>query len=162
MVFKMLPTADAPMDEHKAAQHICTFQAQQTPCNAPVDLHTFNSSKQVQISFNRKRTRRSSMEGEELGQVLGVGEHCSRLDCRQVDFLPFKCDCCSRIYCLEHRSYSAHACPLAGSKDTTVIVCPICAKSVRLAPSQDANAVFDAHTRTDCDPDNYARVLRMR
>lgn len=95
---------------------------------------------------------------EDLGQVLSIGEHCSVSHCGQVDFLPFKCDCCNRIFCLEHRSYAAHACPNSGSKETTVIVCPICAKSVRMTSGQDPNALFEQHTRTDCDPANYDRV----
>jgi hypothetical protein len=32
-----------------------------------------------------------------------------------VDFLPFTCDCCSNVFCLEHRSYDAHRCPKAGA-----------------------------------------------
>ncbi|KAG2453069.1 hypothetical protein HYH02_002402 [Chlamydomonas schloesseri] len=95
---------------------------------------------------------------EDLGQVLSIGEHCSVSHCGQVDFLPFKCDCCNRVFCLEHRSYAAHACPSSGSKESTVIVCPICAKSVRMTPGTDPNALFEQHTRTDCDPANYDRV----
>ncbi|EFJ44181.1 hypothetical protein VOLCADRAFT_45245, partial [Volvox carteri f. nagariensis] len=87
-----------------------------------------------------------------------IGDHCSVEDCGQIDFLPFKCDCCNRTFCLEHRSYVAHSCPNAGAKETTVIVCPICAKGMRLKPGQDPSEAFDVHQRTDCDPANYDRV----
>ncbi|GIL62998.1 hypothetical protein Vafri_17155 [Volvox africanus] len=100
----------------------------------------------------------SPVQVEELGQVLDVGDHCSVDHCRQLDFLPFRCDGCNRIFCLEHRSYVAHSCPNACAKETTVIVCPICAKSVHLKPGQEPNEAFDVHQRTDCDPTNYDKV----
>ena len=31
--------------------------------------------------------------------LLGLGEHCAVQECRQIDFLPFTCDCCKRVYC---------------------------------------------------------------
>ncbi|XP_078396784.1 AN1-type zinc finger protein 1 isoform X3 [Cetorhinus maximus] len=41
---------------------------------------------------------------------LEVGQQCEVQHCRQLDFLPFVCDGCSGIYCLEHRSKDAHHC----------------------------------------------------
>lgn len=34
-----------------------------------------------------------------MGTLLipDLGEHCSRADCGQVDFLPFKCDGCAEV-----------------------------------------------------------------
>ena len=97
-------------------------------------------------------------EGAEAADLMAIGNHCSVGICGQLDFLPFTCDCCQRVFCLEHRSYGAHACPKAGSKSMEVIVCPLCAKAVRLAAGQDANSAFEVHSRTDCDPTNYAKV----
>ncbi|XP_057353916.1 AN1-type zinc finger protein 1 isoform X3 [Manis pentadactyla] len=42
---------------------------------------------------------------------LDVGQHCQVEHCRQRDFLPFVCDGCSGIFCLEHRSRESHSCP---------------------------------------------------
>ncbi|XP_007185171.1 AN1-type zinc finger protein 1 isoform X2 [Balaenoptera acutorostrata] len=42
---------------------------------------------------------------------LDVGRHCQVEQCRQRDFLPFVCDGCSGIFCLEHRSRESHSCP---------------------------------------------------
>ncbi|XP_005381776.1 PREDICTED: AN1-type zinc finger protein 1 isoform X1 [Chinchilla lanigera] len=42
---------------------------------------------------------------------LDVGQHCQVESCRQRDFLPFVCDGCSGIFCLEHRSKESHDCP---------------------------------------------------
>nr|XP_015093180.1 AN1-type zinc finger protein 1 isoform X2 [Vicugna pacos] len=42
---------------------------------------------------------------------LDIGQHCQVEHCRQRDFLPFVCDGCSGIFCLEHRSRESHGCP---------------------------------------------------
>lgn len=90
--------------------------------------------------------------------LMGLGQHCSVPDCQQIDFLPFTCDCCTNVFCLDHRTYTAHKCPKAGNKQTEVIVCPMCAKAIKLTVGQDPNLAFEAHTREGCDPTNYARV----
>ncbi|XP_044513861.1 AN1-type zinc finger protein 1 isoform X1 [Gracilinanus agilis] len=41
---------------------------------------------------------------------LDIGQHCQVEHCRQKDFLPFVCDGCSGIFCLEHRSRESHGC----------------------------------------------------
>ncbi|XP_067568078.1 AN1-type zinc finger protein 1 isoform X1 [Pseudorca crassidens] len=41
---------------------------------------------------------------------LDIGRHCQVEQCRQRDFLPFVCDGCSGIFCLEHRSRESHSC----------------------------------------------------
>ncbi|XP_053103168.1 AN1-type zinc finger protein 1 isoform X4 [Hemicordylus capensis] len=41
---------------------------------------------------------------------LEIGQHCGIEQCRQLDFLPFVCDGCSGVFCLEHRSRTAHDC----------------------------------------------------
>ena len=99
----------------------------------------------------------------------------------QNDFLPFVCDCCKQTFCLEHRTYRAHSCSQADHAEPTTIVCPLCAKAVRLTSHEDPNEVFARHTETvsmlcarwltasrsceqasdsqdDCDPGNYARI----
>ncbi|KAJ8419174.1 hypothetical protein AAFF_G00006730 [Aldrovandia affinis] len=42
---------------------------------------------------------------------LDIGKHCSIGSCSQKDFLPFVCDCCSGVFCIEHRSLESHSCP---------------------------------------------------
>lgn len=76
---------------------------------------------------------------------MDVGAHCSMPACRQVDFLPFSCDCCAGVFCLDHRSYDAHECPRAGVKDRRVLQCPLCQATVRWTAEQDVNAVWEAH-----------------
>jgi hypothetical protein len=99
-------------------------------------------------------------EAQQAADLLGIGRHCSVPECFQLDFLPFVCDCCSKVYCLDHRTYAAHACPASGSKQLEVVVCPLCAQGVHMRPGQDPNEAFNAHVTTPgaCDPANYGRV----
>uniref|UniRef100_A0A0D6R603 AN1-type domain-containing protein n=1 Tax=Araucaria cunninghamii TaxID=56994 RepID=A0A0D6R603_ARACU len=89
-----------------------------------------------------------------------LGKHCNVEDCKLVDFLPFTCDRCQQVFCLEHRTYSKHQCPNANEHDVTVLVCPMCAKGVRLVPNEDPNITWESHIRTDCDPTNYDKVMK--
>ncbi|XP_047066201.1 zinc finger AN1 and C2H2 domain-containing stress-associated protein 16-like [Lolium rigidum] len=91
-----------------------------------------------------------------------LGRHCSVGDCHQIDFLPFTCDRCEYVFCLQHRSYTSHKCPVANNKDVTVVICPLCAKGVRLNPNEDANITWEAHVNTDCDPSNYQRATKKK
>uniref|UniRef100_K3WTA0 AN1-type domain-containing protein n=1 Tax=Globisporangium ultimum (strain ATCC 200006 / CBS 805.95 / DAOM BR144) TaxID=431595 RepID=K3WTA0_GLOUD len=78
---------------------------------------------------------------------MDIGAHCSVGACNQVDFLPFTCDCCKSVFCLHHRTYDAHECPLAGSKDRRVITCPLCSASLHWTLEQDVNIVWEDHVR---------------
>ncbi|XP_059668419.1 zinc finger AN1 and C2H2 domain-containing stress-associated protein 16 [Cornus florida] len=91
-----------------------------------------------------------------------LGKHCSVEDCQQIDFLPFTCDCCHQVFCLEHRSYNKHQCPKGNKHDVTVVVCPLCAKGVRLIHNQDPNITWELHVNTDCDPSNYEKATKKR
>ncbi|XP_054479207.1 AN1-type zinc finger protein 1 [Anoplopoma fimbria] len=41
---------------------------------------------------------------------IDIGKHCQIDSCSQNDFLPFVCELCSGVFCLEHRSREAHLC----------------------------------------------------
>lgn len=86
---------------------------------------------------------------------LDIGKHCQIDSCNQKDFLPFVCDLCSGVFCLEHRSREAHSCSVepvkresqaaGGStsypcsfqdcrgKEVLPVVCPHCEKHFCLA-----------------------------
>ncbi|XP_057982115.1 zinc finger AN1 and C2H2 domain-containing stress-associated protein 16 [Malania oleifera] len=91
-----------------------------------------------------------------------LGKHCFVDDCKQIDFLPFTCDRCRKVFCLEHRSYFQHHCPHANREDSTVVICPLCAKGVRLIPDEDPNITWESHVNTDCDPSNYERATKKK
>ncbi|OQR98955.1 hypothetical protein ACHHYP_07410 [Achlya hypogyna] len=86
---------------------------------------------------------------------LDIGEHCARPGCNQKDFLPFPCDCCGGVFCLEHRTYDGHECPKAGAKDARAITCPLCRATIPLTGDMDENAVWETHARTTCKPEQY-------
>ena len=67
-----------------------------------------------------------------------------------------------QVLCLEHRSYSRHSCPKANQQDITVIICPLCASSVRLLPNEDPNTTWQVHASTSCDPSNYQKTTKKR
>ncbi|CAI9099963.1 OLC1v1036866C1 [Oldenlandia corymbosa var. corymbosa] len=91
-----------------------------------------------------------------------LGKHCSVEDCRQIDFLPFTCDSCQQVFCLDHRSYGRHQCPNANKNDVTVVICPLCAKGVRLIPDENPNITWESHVNIECDPTNYDKVTKKR
>lgn len=94
------------------------------------------------------------MANSETADLMDVGQHCAHVECRQLDFLPFKCQRCSKVYCLEHRVCGCT------SESKQVVVCPLCARAVIISPGEDVELVFDRHTRSDCDPSHYDRVHR--
>ncbi|KAL6523250.1 AAA ATPase-like protein [Orobanche gracilis] len=91
-----------------------------------------------------------------------LGKHCSVDDCRQIDFLPFTCDCCRRVFCLDHRSYNKHKCPKADKHDITVVICPLCARGVRLIPEENPNITWESHVNIECNPSNYEQATKKR
>ena len=44
-----------------------------------------------------------------------VGKHCQYEYCNQLDFLPFLCQSCTKTFCLDHRSETAHRCANPGA-----------------------------------------------
>ncbi|KAJ4961365.1 hypothetical protein NE237_021275 [Protea cynaroides] len=84
-----------------------------------------------------------------------LGRHCQHEDCHQLDFLPFECDGCRKVFCSEHRSYRSHECPKSDHKSRKVVVCEICSVSIETTGSneEDEKVVLEKHERSgDCDP----------
>jgi hypothetical protein len=67
-----------------------------------------------------------------------------------------------KVYCLDHRSYMKHDCPKGNRGDVTVVICPLCAKGVRLNPDEDPNITWEKHVNTDCDPSNYEKAVKKK
>ncbi|KAK9921874.1 hypothetical protein M0R45_030368 [Rubus argutus] len=91
-----------------------------------------------------------------------LGKHCFVVECQQIDFLPFTCDSCHKVFCLEHRSYIKHNCPKGDKQNVTVVICPLCAKGVHLIPDEDPNITWERHVNTDCDPSNYEKATKKK
>ncbi|KAL1232622.1 AN1-type zinc finger protein 2B [Trichinella spiralis] len=82
-----------------------------------------------------------------------LGEHCSYPLCRRLDFLPIKCDECSKLFCKDHYEYSRHACPFAGRKDCCLPVCPLCSQSVSCPRDFPPDVAVSEHIDRDCQSD---------
>ena len=39
-----------------------------------------------------------------------IGDQCDQANCRQLDFLPVKCDGCKNKFCAQHWTYQGHNC----------------------------------------------------
>lgn len=78
------------------------------------------------------------------------GAHCAVAACNQQDFLPFTCDCCSRVFCKEHFKYADHNCEKALDKDSRALVCMVCEQGVKVVPGEDPNETLDRHMRNGC------------
>jgi predicted nucleic acid binding AN1-type Zn finger protein len=89
-------------------------------------------------------------EKERIEAFPDLGAHCDDPNCNQLDFLPFECDGCGKVFCTEHRTYLDHGCAKAADQGRTLI-CESC--GVERTPGQDDWAVLDVHTRSRrCDP----------
>ncbi|CAN0857506.1 Zinc finger AN1 domain-containing stress-associated protein 12 [Linum grandiflorum] len=84
-----------------------------------------------------------------------LGRHCQHQECHQLDFLPFECDGCQQVFCLEHRSYKAHTCPKSDHNSRKVVVCEICSTSIETTGfgRGDEKAILEKHEKSgECDP----------
>ncbi|KAF2356800.1 Zinc finger AN1-type [Trinorchestia longiramus] len=79
-----------------------------------------------------------------------IGEHCSEVACRQLDFLPFTCSLCKKIYCLQHHKVSAHDCTEARTVDVQVPVCPLCDQAVPAPRGQPPDIAISRHLDDNC------------
>ncbi|PAA70193.1 hypothetical protein BOX15_Mlig021700g1, partial [Macrostomum lignano] len=86
-----------------------------------------------------------------------LGQHCADQSCKQLDFLPLRCDLCQNVYCKLHFAYASHSCPLAYKKENQVPACPLCSRPIPVAPGEDANAVVGRHMDTDCNSEPAQR-----
>lgn len=79
-----------------------------------------------------------------------VGKNCSLESCNKFDFLPVKCDACSKFFCLEHMKYADHNCSEGNARDVQVSVCPLCNKLIPYRPGEHPDEILDAHLDADC------------
>eukprot|EP01053_Blabericola_migrator_P005769 Blabericola_migrator_1__5768@NODE_2921_length_2208_cov_64_448856_g1831_i0_p2_GENE_NODE_2921_length_2208_cov_64_448856_g1831_i0NODE_2921_length_2208_cov_64_448856_g1831_i0_p2_ORF_typecomplete_len182_score21_74zfAN1/PF01428_16/1_1e13zfAN1/PF01428_16/7_9e02zfAN1/PF01428_16/1_7e06Transp_Tc5_C/PF04236_15/0_0093Transp_Tc5_C/PF04236_15/4_8e02Transp_Tc5_C/PF04236_15/3zfC5HC2/PF02928_16/0_42zfC5HC2/PF02928_16/2_9e03zfC5HC2/PF02928_16/0_017DUF2180/PF09947_9/0_19DUF2180/PF09947_9/0_23DUF2180/PF09947_9/1_2e len=82
------------------------------------------------------------------------GAHCEVSYCRTLDFLPFTCEFCKKVFCVEHFQPESHECASKEylATDKRVVVCPVCDKALRLTAADDPDQVWNAHNASgDCD-----------
>ncbi|EEF44945.1 zinc finger AN1 domain-containing stress-associated protein 12 [Ricinus communis] len=84
-----------------------------------------------------------------------LGKHCQHSECNQLDFLPFQCNRCQKVFCLEHRSYKSHECTKPDQNSRKVVVCEICSSSIETTGrnEDDEKLILEKHVSSgDCDP----------
>lgn len=86
-------------------------------------------------------------------ELPSIGSHCSDPFCRQLDFLPIKCDACEKQFCKNHIRYEDHKCESAYKKDVQVPVCPLCNKPVPVPRGEVADIKVGEHIDRDCQSD---------
>eukprot|EP00163_Fabomonas_tropica_P002507 TRINITY_DN1191_c0_g1_i1.p1 TRINITY_DN1191_c0_g1~~TRINITY_DN1191_c0_g1_i1.p1 ORF type:complete len:387 (+),score=79.50 TRINITY_DN1191_c0_g1_i1:1130-2290(+) len=89
-----------------------------------------------------------------------IGRHCGVKDCKQLDFLPFKCEGCKVDFCHEHRKFDDHTCPKKPDNNRIAPQCPLCQKYLAMDLTQTYDAIVDAHISSGCQ-DVKAKKLRV-
>jgi len=90
-----------------------------------------------------------------------LGKHCSESFCRQIDFLPVKCDACQKVFCSDHFTYTSHQCPSAYKKDVQVPVCPLCSSPVPMKRGDMPDIAVSAHIDNDCKSDPAVKKRKI-
>ncbi|KAF9193330.1 zinc finger, AN1-type domain [Haplosporangium sp. Z 767] len=86
-------------------------------------------------------------------ELPSIGKHCSDATCSQLDFLPFTCQYCKKIYCQDHWRLEGHNCPnkdKATQQDQRVPICPLCDKPVPVKKGEDPNLRMEQHISAGC------------
>lgn len=82
-----------------------------------------------------------------------LGKHCSQSTCKQLDFLPVKCDACEKVFCKEHVLYHNHNCDASYKKDVQVPVCPLCNQPIPVNRGEQPDIKVGEHIDRDCQSD---------
>ena len=53
--------------------------------------------------------------GDPTADLDAIGANCQHPYCRQLDFLPFRCESCGGKFCGDHRTEASHDCPKKGA-----------------------------------------------
>ncbi|KAM4697769.1 AN1-type zinc finger protein 2A [Rhinophrynus dorsalis] len=94
-------------------------------------------------------------------EFLDLGKHCSEATCKQLDFLPLKCDACEDVFCKDHITYVQHRCASAYKKDVQVPVCPLCGAPVPMKRGEKPDIVVGQHIDRNCTSDLSNRKQKI-
>ncbi|XP_053327386.1 AN1-type zinc finger protein 2A [Spea bombifrons] len=86
-------------------------------------------------------------------EFLDLGKHCSESTCKQLDFLPLKCDACEDVFCKDHITYDQHKCASAYKKNMQVPVCPLCSAPVPVKRGEMPDLAVGRHIDRNCSSD---------
>ncbi|KAM8961997.1 AN1-type zinc finger protein 2A [Pelodytes ibericus] len=92
-------------------------------------------------------------------ELPDLGQHCSENTCKQLDFLPLKCDACEGVFCKDHFTYDRHKCSSAYKKNVQVPVCPLCAAPVPVKRGELPDIVVAKHMARNCQSSNRKKIF---
>ncbi|PHJ23377.1 an1 family zinc finger domain-containing protein [Cystoisospora suis] len=88
------------------------------------------------------------------------GDVCSEPLCGMRDFLPFNCNKCNKVFCVDHYAPDKHNCSRILAGDRRVYVCPTCLEAVPMRNEEVEEAAARRH-RPQCQPDKYEERRRQ-
>lgn len=91
-----------------------------------------------------------------------LGKQCSEKTCRQLDFLPMKCDACSEIFCTNHLQYEDHRCSSSYKKNIQVPVCPLCNHPIPVPRGTVPDLAVSEHIENNCEVRSKKAVFSNR
>jgi len=92
-------------------------------------------------------------------ELPNLGRQCSETTCRQLDFLPMKCDACSKIFCKDHLQYDDHNCGSSYKKNIQVPVCPLCSQPIPVSRGTVPDLAVSAHIENNCEVRSKEKVF---
>ncbi|XP_053550331.1 AN1-type zinc finger protein 2A isoform X2 [Bombina bombina] len=90
-----------------------------------------------------------------------LGKHCSESTCKQLDFLPLKCDACEDVFCKDHFNYNRHKCPSSFKKNVQVPICPLCRAPVPVKKGESPDVAVGQHIDMNCNFDPAKRKQKI-
>lgn len=88
-----------------------------------------------------------------------MGQHCSDSFCKQLDYLPMKCDACSELFCKDHLPYDDHSCKSLYKKNVQVPVCPLCNTPIPVPRGTVPDLAVSAHIEQNCQSKKKEKVF---
>eukprot|EP00092_Neocalanus_flemingeri_P027087 GFUD01029373.1.p1 GENE.GFUD01029373.1~~GFUD01029373.1.p1 ORF type:complete len:285 (+),score=84.37 GFUD01029373.1:343-1197(+) len=91
-----------------------------------------------------------------------IGQHCSDSFCKQLDYLPMKCDACSKLFCTDHLPYDDHKCNSLYKKNIQVPVCPLCNTPIPVPRGTVPDLAVSAHIEQNCQKKSKEKVFNNK
>lgn len=88
-----------------------------------------------------------------------MGQHCSDSFCKQLDYLPMKCDACTQLFCKDHLPYDDHSCKSLYKKNIQVPVCPLCNTPIPVPRGTVPDLAVSAHIEQNCQNKKKEKVF---
>lgn len=94
-------------------------------------------------------------------ELPDLGQHCSESTCKQLDYLPLKCDACGDVFCKDHITYDQHKCSSAFQKNVQVPVCPLCCAPIPIKRGEMPDLAVGRHIDRNCSFDSSNRKNKI-